>query len=132
MKNEVNNMMEMNLQFFGGRGSSGGKRSGGGGGGGSTSSSTSEIRGKSYTVGESVGFRQTEKRIMLDNGDRIIPNGLHIIESETKSSSSRVSIFESQKGSLYEVSYSISEYTKFGSSSTLTKIASIKKVKKWG
>ena len=124
-------MMEMNLQFFGGRGSSGGKRSGGGGGG-STSSSTSEIRGKSYTVGESVGFRETEKRIMLDNGDKIIPNGLHIIESETKSSSSRVSIFESQKGGLYEVSYSISEYTKFGYTSTLTKIASIKKVKKWG
>lgn len=41
-------MMEMNLQFFGGRGSSGGKRSGGGGGGSSESYSESKLNRSDY------------------------------------------------------------------------------------
>lgn len=48
-------MLEMNLQFFGGRGSGGGKNKGGGGGGGSTTStaSTASVGSKPSTT-ESV------------------------------------------------------------------------------
>lgn len=120
--------MRLNLQYFGGRGSSGGKRSGGGGGGGSTSGSEKTIRGTSYTTGESVGFRETDKRIMLDNGDKIITNSLHSVTQERVSSDKSVTIFESQKGDKYEVTYKIIERNNYTSVTTDT----VKKVKKWG
>lgn len=81
-------MMEMNLQFFGGRGSSGGKRSGGGGGSSSSAYSgpkQMQASGKTFHVvmqdGEptiSISMYDLQRRITAvrrfakENGVRVV------------------------------------------------------------
>lgn len=97
-------MLNITLQFFGGRGSGGGKGSGGGGGGTITGSSGS------YTQGETVQFKETDKRYtVLSTGERISKQAGKTVDTvptdrtNSDGSTTRTYIVRGNKGNLYSV-----------------------------
>lgn len=98
-------MLNITLQFFGGRGSGGGKGSGGGAG-------SRTITGSSgtYTQGETVQFKETNTRYTLSGtGERIPKQAGKTVDTvptdrtNSDGSTTRTYIVRGNKGNLYSV-----------------------------
>lgn len=109
-------MLEINFQFFGGRGSGGGK----GGGGGSARSGSSKEKitegfEGSYTKGSSVKFTEGGSRYTTEDRVRIPKNADKTIDRQVKSNgdgtATQTHIVKGSDGNLYavDITYNIGE-----------------------
>lgn len=131
-------MLEINFQFFGGRGSGGGKGSSGGGGA-SGSENTIQTPKGSYTKGESVTVKETDTRYTVSGtNERIyksyestVTTGKTVVNAD--GSKTYTEIKQGNKGNLYVVQETYREAPrKFGQAvgyTYKTKVA-INRVKK--
>lgn len=121
-------MINIGIQFFGGRGGSGGK--GGGGDGSSKARVTESFSEGSYTTGTKVKFSEANTRYTVsETGERISKSIGKVLDQQRKNNSDGTAtvtnIVQGSKGNLYAVDYT---YHPGGGSNAYT--SEIRKVKR--